>query len=205
MVRLNDLERELKHIGCRVDLWGFTELGELAKVLTPEEQIASVVNGVYEGGFALLCVTDQRLLLIDKKPFLLTVEDLRYDMIAEVDYKAHIIMASFDVITPTRTLRFSSWNRHRLHNAMGYVQQRLLEIRNRQSMMHEAIEKHQADEHFMQRNTAYTAQVLGSTNATFSEINHVDRSSPASVVNPYTKAPILSRRRRYPNLYSPLS
>lgn len=196
MVRVKDLQNDLRQVGCRVGLWGFTELEELARVLTPEEHIASVLNGVYDGGFAMLCVTDCRVLFIDKKPFLLTVEDLRYDMIAEVDYKAHIILASVEVITPTKNLIFKSWSRRRLHNAMGYIQQRLMEMRNRQSIMHHAIE---------------TAQMVGSTGAMpvsgpirepFIELNAVDRSNPASIINPYTKAPVLSRRRRYPNFYA---
>ena len=198
MVKLKDLEAELKQIGCQVDLWGFTELSELAKVLTPEEQIASVINGVYEGGFALLCVTDHRVLLVDKKPFLLTVEDLRYDMIAEVDYKAHIIMASFDVLTPTRNLRFSTWNRNRLHNAMSYVQQRLLEMRNRQSLLHGGIEQGR----MTSSQQFHTMPVAGGIASPFGQLNDIDRSSPGTIMNPYTKAPILSRRRRYPNFYS---
>lgn len=193
MVKVKDLQNDLKEIGCKVDLWGYTELEELAKVLTPEEKIASVVNGVYEGGFAMLCITDCRVLLIDKKPFILTIEDLRYDMIAEVDYKAHIILASLDVLTPTKSLIFKSWNRRRLHNAMGYVQQRLIEMRNRQSIMHEAIE---------QAHQGIAPQNVIAAQLPFQELNMVDKSNPATTMNPYMKAPVLSRRRRYPNFYT---
>lgn len=202
MVRVKDLEKDLKAIGCRVDLWGYTELVELAKVLTPEEQVASVINGFYEGGFALLCVTDHRVLLIDKKPFLLIVEDLRYDMIVEVDYKAHIIMSSFDVLTPTRNLRFSSWNRKRLHNAMCYAQQRLLEIRNRQSLMHDAIEQAHTAGYSPTMAPGHVEPAFAEVPSPFAEMNGIDKSYPAYVMNPYTKAPILSRRRRYPNFYA---
>jgi hypothetical protein len=48
----------------------------------PGEEIYELVNGIYEGGFAIVVATDVRLLLIDKKPMnYLNVEDLRFDMI----------------------------------------------------------------------------------------------------------------------------
>lgn len=202
MVDMKHLQERLDQIGCKVDFWGSTELRELAAVLTPNEQIASVINGMYEGGFALLCITDYRVILVDKKPLTLTVEDLRYDMIAEVDYAAHVFLSSLHIFTPMRTLIFSSWNRRRLQNAMSYVQRRLLEIRNRQSMIQRAVEAGTASEFNRGYAAGVAQQTLDPLPAKELLINSIDRADPATITNPYTKAPMLSRRRRYPSFYS---
>jgi hypothetical protein len=94
------------------------------------ETIAFCVNGHYQGGFALLCATDHRLLLVDKKPMnYLTVEDVRFEMISEFDYSHRLLDASIRICTATKTLTFTSWNQQRLRALLSYVQQRVIEIR----------------------------------------------------------------------------
>src|ERR1700712_3773588 len=70
MVSHKNVEEQLKRVGCNFALWGRSEIHELSNVLMPDEIIAQATNGSYEGGFALLCVTQYRVLLIDKKPML---------------------------------------------------------------------------------------------------------------------------------------
>src|ERR1700760_2018239 len=110
MADLKHLEEQLKRIGCNYRFWGRAELKELANVLLPGEVIEHCVNGQYEGGFALLAATDQRVLLIDKKPMYLTLEDVRFDMIAEVDYNHRLMNATIFVCTPNKNLRFTAFN-----------------------------------------------------------------------------------------------
>lgn len=214
MVHITTVENQLKQIGSNIDFWGRTELYELAKVLRPEEHIAQVINGVYDGGFAMLCVTNDRVLLIDKKPFDLIVEDLRYDMITEVDYQSHIIMSALYVCTPMRTLVFRSWNRRRLHVSMQFVQQKLFELRAKSAHHMQAMQQ------FMQfpeygnedSNVVDTRDPLpleptyvGSGLPTSREqATSVMGDEPATLINPYTKAPMLSRRRRFPSFYQAL-
>ena len=94
------------------------------------ETIAFCVNGHYQGGFALLCATDHRLLLIDKKPMnYLTVEDVRFEMISEFDYSHRLLDATIHICTATKTMAFTSWNQQRLRALLSYVQQRVVEIR----------------------------------------------------------------------------
>ncbi len=86
MVSKKSVEAQLKRIHFNYLAWGKTEIQELPNIILPEEHILECVNGMYEGGFALLVATDMRVLLIDKKPLnYLTVEDLRFDMISEID------------------------------------------------------------------------------------------------------------------------
>jgi len=77
----------------------------------------------------MLVATNQRVLLIDKKPLYLTLEDIRYDMMAEVDYNHRLMNASILIVTPSKTLRFVAYNNDRLRKLFHFVQQRVMEIR----------------------------------------------------------------------------
>lgn len=130
MVSRDIVEKQLKEVGCNYRFWGRAELNELQHILMETETIAHCVNGQYENGFAMLCATDHRLLLIDKKPMnFLNIQDVRFEMITEFDYSHRLLNAAVRICTPTKNLRFSSWNQHRLRALLSYVQQRVIEIR----------------------------------------------------------------------------
>ncbi len=190
MVSLQQVEEQLKHVGCNFKLWGRTEVRELSNVLMPEEIIAQATNGSYEGGFALLCVTNYRVLLIDRKPMLLTIEDLRYDMIAEVDYHNRLFGATVRIFTPNRNLVFNSWSSVRLRKCVNYTQQRVMEIRQ-----HGMVALQQ-----MQTQINGIPSLQSNTNLQLAQ-NQPGRSPYNPTMNPYTKTPILTRRRRFPSLY----
>jgi len=129
MVSLAEVEQQLKDIGASFSYWGRSEVLELQHILIPGEVIQACLNGRYERGWAMLCATDQRLLLIDKILFNLSVEDLRYDMIAEVDYGAQLFSGTVRICTPTKTLTFSTFKPKVLRVLVGFIQQRVIEIR----------------------------------------------------------------------------
>lgn len=194
MVSNKVIEDQLKRVGCHFTLWGHAEINELGNILMPGEVIAQAVNGTYEGGFALLCVTQYRTLLVDKKPMLLTVEDLRYDMIAEVDMHNRLFMSTVRIFTPMRNLVFNSWNHQRLRTCVNYIQQRVMEIR-----------QHGLGASIMQESQQYTPQGVPITRPQYSPVlsgNPAQQTMPARpLLNPYTKVPMLSRRRRFPSFY----
>lgn len=136
MVSLEEVEWQLKQIGANFRFWGRSEVVELQHILIPGEQIQVCINGRYEGGFALLCATDQRLLLVDKKPMYLTLEDVRYDMVSEVDFSHRMVDATIHVCTPTKTLRFTALRKTDLRKMTGYLQHRVLEIRQHAMQQH---------------------------------------------------------------------
>ncbi|MFA5004249.1 MAG: PH domain-containing protein [Candidatus Saccharimonadales bacterium] len=175
MVSLRNLDEQLKRVGCNFRFWGRSEIRELSNVLMTDETIMQCVNGVYEGGFAMLCITQYRVLLIDRKPMMLTIEDLRYDMIAEVDFNNRVVNATLRIFTPVKNLVFSSWSQLRLRKSVNYIQQRVMELR----------------QHNM------TAQQLQMG----SQPGMPQLLSQSSTINPYTKVPLLSRRRRFPSFY----
>lgn len=133
MISLNVVEQQLKQVGCNFKFWGRPEIIELGQILMPDETIAQCVNGQYEGGFALLCVTDQRVLLVDKKPLYLTIDDIRFDMISDVDFNWRLFSSTINILTGVKTLRFTAYSPNRLRLIMSYIQQRITEVRRRQS------------------------------------------------------------------------
>lgn len=176
MVSLHNVEEQLKRVGCNYRFWGRAEVRELSNVLMEDEIIAQCVNGSYEGGFAMLCVTQHRVLLIDRKPMMLTIEDIRYDMIAEVDFNNRMANGTIRIFTPLRNLVFNSWSQLRLRKAVNYIQQRVMEIRQHGMMVPQ---------------TPQIGQLPGLQYPV----------APSLAMNPYTKVPLLSRRRRFPSFY----
>lgn len=129
MVQTQTVEEQLRKIGCNFRFWGRSEIRELAMVLLPGEDIKYCVNGMYEGGFAMLTATSQRLLLIDKKPFYLTLEDIRFDMIAEINFNHRLLDASLQIFTPNKSFRFTALNQVRLRQMYSFIQQTIMELR----------------------------------------------------------------------------
>ncbi|HJP96761.1 MAG TPA: PH domain-containing protein [Candidatus Saccharimonadales bacterium] len=197
MISLTQVEQQLKKVGCYFRFWGRGEIRELANVLTPDEHVAHCANGRYEGGFAMLVVTDQRLLLIDHKPMFVAVEDIRFDMIAEIDYSAQLMISTVKVITPSRTLHFSSWSSYHLREVLNYTQQRMLELRQHYGLMQP-----------IQQAATQPAQ---STVASYDDMGVLIGGLALQTgglqrpilmpFNPYNKMPVLQRRRRYPRFY----
>ena len=102
-----------------------------------------MVNGIYEGGFALLVATDVRVLLIDKKPLnYLTVEDLRFDMINEMDYNHRLLGAAISIATGNKNLKFRSYNQPRLRKLIGHVQHSMADIKRQQNTHQEGQNQH---------------------------------------------------------------
>lgn len=144
MVSLKSVERQLKDIGFSHHRWNHAEVMELPAILLPGEKVFECVNGWYEGGFALLVSTNVRVLLVDKKPFkFLTVEDLRFDMINEIDYSHRMFGAQISVSTAGgKNMQFRSYNQERLRKLIGHVQHRMAEIKKEQSQQAETQQQH---------------------------------------------------------------
>lgn len=129
MVTLQDVEQRLAKAGLKNRYWGRAEVRELRNIIMPQETIFHAVNGRYEGGGALLVATDRRLLLIDKKPMFLNLHDVRYDMIAEVDYFARLLDATVSIRTLNKQLRFRTMRQAALRRLTGAVQEAVMELR----------------------------------------------------------------------------
>ncbi|HSW37568.1 MAG TPA: PH domain-containing protein [Candidatus Saccharimonadales bacterium] len=143
MVSLKSVEAQLKRLNFNYHAWGKTEIRELPRILMPDEELYECVNGFYEGGFAMLVSTDMRVLLIDKKPLnYLTVEDLRFDMINEIDYSHRLLGAHIKISTGSKTLKFTSYNQPRLRKLIQHVQDRMAELKRQQDQHAEGQKQH---------------------------------------------------------------
>lgn len=126
MANTKSIYDQLKKLNFNITFWNRGEVRELEHILHEGEDISECVTGFYEGGIALLVATEMRLLLIDKKPFFyLNVEDLRFDMINEIDYNHRMMGANITISTGGKTLEFKSYNQQRLRHLITLVQQHM--------------------------------------------------------------------------------
>lgn len=173
MVTHHEIDRQLKAIGADFRFWGRGEMRELEHIIIPGEQIMYCINGRYEGGFAMLCVTNQRVVLIDKKPLYLTIEDIRFDMISELDFNQRLLDSTLVVYTINKTLRFTVLKSALLRRATGYLQGRVIELRmHASSPVVTSLQRMTGDESARQ----------------VTQLEH-------RVTSPYTKVPLMMRRR----------
>ncbi len=143
MVSMKSVELQLKRLGFNHLTWGRAEVRELPNVLMDGEEIYECVNGIYEGGFALLVATDFRVLLIDKKPLnYLTVEDLRFAMINEIDYNHRLMGAHISISAGAKNLKFTSYNQPRLRKLITHVQDCIAQSKEKDSAHQEAQVQH---------------------------------------------------------------
>ena len=173
MVSMQVIDKQLATIGADFHLWGRAEKNELQHILVDGEQITHCLNGRYEGGFAMLCATDRRLLLIDKKPFYLTVEDVRYDMISEVDYSHRLINATVSICTVNKKVIFTSFHNATLRKLTAYLQDKVMETRQ---------------QHIQPQQSQQMVYQFGQDNGGVASLQY-------KATNPYTKVPLMMRRR----------
>lgn len=143
MVSQKSIEEQLKRIDFKTHGWGRREVNELQHIILEGEEIYECVNGIYEGGFALLVASDVRVLLVDKKPLnYLTVEDMRFDMITEIDYSHRLLGANITVSSGDKHLKFRSYNQPRLRKLIGHIQHCMAENKKKQSSHQEGQNQH---------------------------------------------------------------
>ncbi len=130
MVDKKRVKEQLAAVGADFRFWGRAEANELPQLLFDDEVIEHALNGRYEKGFALLVATNHRLLLLDKKPFVLCFEDMRYEMVSEVDYTEQVFAATLSLRTPGRVLQFMSYRIQRLRGLTTYIQDRVTHTRH---------------------------------------------------------------------------
>jgi hypothetical protein len=133
VVHISIIEARLIHLGIKVSRWFQAEVRELQHVLFDHEKIIAAVPGRYFGGFALLVATDHRVLLIDKRALFMTIEDIRYDMISEVEFNSQLSGAAVQIFTLNKLHKFTSMKyKTQLRYLCNFVQKRIMEMRSYQ-------------------------------------------------------------------------
>ena len=209
MISSQQIDKQLKKVGCHYTVWGSSEVAELANILMDGEEIAVAVNGYYEGGFGLLIATNYRVLIVDKKPFVLNVEDLRYEMITEVTYGARFLIADMHISIPTRMIYFNSWAMTKLHTAMRYIQSHVLQARDGAPQPKDWFRVKPVDlvaksvkltVSEIMRRVARTAFLAASAEKIIKSPS-IGRSSSMRGINPYDRRMDATFRRRLPAFY----
>jgi hypothetical protein len=212
VVTIQEVDAMLKHIGSPIRYWGRSEVKELCNVLMPGEQIKHCINGRYEGGFGMLCASDQRILLIDKKPLYLTLEDIRYDMVAEVDFHIRLLDSTMSIVTPTKKFGFLGFRQNRMRAMTTYIQNRVMEFRQMHMMGDMPRQDNSVpitQDTTMQAAPAVTTRVLDPVSLNYqyststpdpnfySQVTDTSGVTPIQfrMTNPYTKLPLMIRRR----------
>jgi hypothetical protein len=176
MVDANEIKQQLQHIGADFKFWGRAELRELPRILFQGEQVEHVINGRYTGGFAMLVGTDQRVLLIDKKPLYLTLEDIRYDMISDVMFNHRLLDASVNLGTMHKDITFVAYNPAKLRAMVSYIQQKVMEFRRMHDVQQAAVSP------------------AAASNLQADVVSNMVVPPSLSPMNPY-KSPVMIRRR----------
>lgn len=135
MVQRSIIEAQLSQLGIKISRWFRPEVNELEQLLLDDERIIRAVPGRYFSGFALLVATERRLLLLDKRTFFMTIEDIRYDMVSQINYSSRFFDATVDIFTLNKEHVFTSIKyKQQLREMTFYVQNRVAEIRQHQGM-----------------------------------------------------------------------
>jgi hypothetical protein len=126
MVAKKSLINQLKGIGYKFRFIGRTEIEELRQLLDPGEQVIQCVYGYYQGGSGLLVATDKRLLLIDKRPFYLYVENHGYESVTHIDFMARMMQGVLYFQAGLKKFVFKSVSDARLARLCHYVQEKII-------------------------------------------------------------------------------
>lgn len=130
MVHRSVIEAKITQQGINISRWFSAEIKELERIIMDDEKIIALVPGRYFGGYALLIATDHRVLLIDKRTFFLTLEDIRYDMISEIDFSARMFDSTLQIYTFNKQHRFTSVkHKKHLRTLTVYVQQQIMQLK----------------------------------------------------------------------------
>lgn len=80
--------------------FGRKEINELPSILSPDEQINNIIQGMYNGGQGILVSTNRRLIFIDKGLLYgVKVEDFPLDKITSIQYETGLIFGKVKIHT----------------------------------------------------------------------------------------------------------
>ncbi|HET9850051.1 MAG TPA: PH domain-containing protein [Candidatus Saccharimonadales bacterium] len=199
MVHISVIEARLSQLGVKLSRWYQAEKNELVHILLDHEKIVACVPGRYFAGYALLVATDQRLLLIDKRTFFITLEDIRYDMISETDFSARLFDATLHIFTLNKQHRFTSMKyKRQLRDLTNYVQRRVMELRQGTDQLAQPDpaqpfeQARMAPSHFIHLPHPHTPKLVGAAAISGANRFHGFRPSVPHVSSNYTGPTMLS-------------
>lgn len=193
------VRKQLQHLGVHQHFWGKPERAELPNILIDGEIIEHIQYGYYSGGLATLVATNHRLLLVDKKVFFLTLEDIRYDMIAEVDYGHQWVGATIHIRSFSKDLKFQSFNKDNLRGITGFIQHKVMELRGHQTnhmkAVPDVVQKQSIPMQVFESSTGALTDGQAHGLLPLNQESWYKVNPTRKIVNPYAQTPLMSRRR----------
>ena len=145
MRELGKIIRRLREVGLTNNVWGWSEIKRLPKVLDDDEEIERAVTGFYEGGHALVLSTNKRITFLDAKIMSFRVEDIHYEMVSEVEHFIGILTARLRIHCLSRQIELRSFSQQNVADFAFHVDGRVNEMRaNSRSWRHmvESVNSH---------------------------------------------------------------
>lgn len=130
-VYAEDVVQRLRELGA---VWYDLILPEtryLPTVIHPDETILGVVYGRYRRsvnatiGRGILVATDQRLLLVDRKPLFTNVDEFAYDAVGGVNYSHAVLAGTVTVHAAGGDIKLRTFNDKCAHIFTGAVENQL--------------------------------------------------------------------------------
>ena len=121
MVAAASVNSQLRRVGFKARLFCRSEIKALRQVLQPGESMLQCIHGYYQGGSGLLVVTDNRVLLIDKRPFFLNLEEMTYDSPITAAMDRSLLQATILLKSGRKQLKFRSISDARLKHVVELI------------------------------------------------------------------------------------
>lgn len=125
------VQQQLDRIGIGKMPLCKAELRQLPSLMIPGEEIEQLMGGKYRVGYAIIVATNFRLLVIDKTlGGGLVIEDIPYDMIAEVEFVHNPFGSTLVVFARSKKVEFKAYRGTPVRDFAQYLEQRMMETRN---------------------------------------------------------------------------
>lgn len=97
MWTLEEVKSQLHRLGFWARWWGRGEVAELPRILNDNEQILDVTGGICETGYAIMLLTDYRLIFVDKSFFHCRFDEVMLNMVGSVEYDTGMLAGKLQV------------------------------------------------------------------------------------------------------------
>ena len=123
MANTLEVKKQLHSAGFRNRRWGWSAVHQLPMILEDGERIERAVTGGYDDGYVVVLATNRRVLLLDKKPFSFKAEDVRYEMVSEVEHYLGPFVAKIRIHCLSKSIEVTSVHHGNVQAFAIYVDQ----------------------------------------------------------------------------------
>lgn len=121
------VRKELLEAGATVYGLLKSETKILPKLLHPQEHVEAVIYGQHNSNSAMLVATNERIIYIDKKPTVLLLDEVSYEVVSGIQLEIHILFASVILHTPVKNYHFKLVNLHCAEKFARHIEKHRLE------------------------------------------------------------------------------